>query len=629
MGNQFTLTFRIRKASAADIRIPWDVRFPSSVVLLGGPGITPVTVRDPVDGSVEGQVRVQYVFRAVRAGRSVIGPITYYLRETPYETAAEILEIALQRGPELVPFDLHWRIVGETVFEGQTVAAVLEMSNLTRITVPETVSVTPPSGGVFEEAKGLGTIQSLPVGARDLYRVPVASYLLTPQSAGRLVLPSARVSAQGTAVNCEALAVTVRPLPDAVKDTGAVGSFRVGSRLDRMEAYVNEPARLFIRIEGEGNLHFLQLPEIVFPGFSVTGRTDRMETVAVETGYQGFREWDLRLTPEKTGNLEITIPPYPWLDPVSGKISTSPEQTLTLPVKERKAPEKKIDEGPAYPVLRAEEILMYEPVNAYKNPFMYGFFLPGLFLLGYGMYRRSAAARIVALGVVGFLLLGSAVELRDKSLALVEMGTAAFERNEHFEAIKQFSLALEGLPDSPGIHYNLGLTHRALKNVPRALFHLRKASLHNPRVSLFRDVLSAVEKEYGLSLQIPLPKFHPDQFFWFLIFVYTLMCSLPLLARNRGARIIGLLLLLVPAGLAGWGLLHFSAERDASWGIVGQANTELRKIPLPKSSEWIYLEEGTIVEIHASSSGYLLVKTGFGVEGWISVDKMLVDWGRR
>jgi hypothetical protein len=145
---------------------------------------------------------------------------------------------------------------------------------------------------------------------------------------------------------------------------------------------------------------------------------------------------------------------------------------------------------------------------------------------------------------------------------------------------------------------------------------------------LFREVLSGAEKKYGLTRQVTLPRFHPDQFFWIIIFSYTLLCSLPLIAKRRGMLIISLLLLLVPTGLALGGLLHYAAQRDAPWGIVGHNKAELRKIPLPNASEWIYLEEGTAVEVNGNSAGYLLVKTGFGVEGWIKGDKMLVDWGQ-
>jgi hypothetical protein len=100
---------------------------------------------------------------------------------------------------------------------------------------------------------------------------------------------------------------------------------------------------------------------------------------------------------------------------------------------------------------------------------------------------------------------------------------------------------------------------------------------------------------------------------------------LPLAVKRRGPLFIAGILLSLLAVLSAAGLLYSAAERNARWGVVSKENAVLRKIPLPNSSEWLQLPAGTSVDVRGASGNFILTRTGFGVEGWMEADRMLLS----
>ncbi len=615
---RFTLTFEIRHHSAEDVQVPFDVRFPQSIQLIGGPGIYPVTEKDSRTGMLERLVKVQYVFRAVKAGRSILDSIPFTIAGVPGSTRPRILEIAYRQGPPLVPFDLAWRIQPSgPLYEGQTAAVFLEMRNLRAITVPESFTVSPPGGALFETAKGLGTIQSQRVGKEELFRIPVVSYLVTPSSQGRIVIPEAKVKAKELTVSSDSLAVEVLSVPDAVRPTGAVGRFHVTSWLEKESIPLGSQVRLSFRVEGEGNLNYFQLPDPSSDDVTVVGKTSRPSFVPTEKGYRGFIQWDYRLSPKRIGDLSIRVPAFPWLEPETGEVSSSLPKTLTLRVGERR---EGVQPGESkLRILGSDEVFRYDPMDAYKKPLVYALGMPGILCLVLVVFRRRKEAGAALLA--SMLLLGASSGTETDRARSIDEGVAAYNAGKYGEAVERFS----SLPKSAGVHYDLGVAHKAAGNVARSVFHLRKAVEASPGAAVFRDALAAVESEYGLLRQVPLPRLHPDIFLWFFLVFFTGAGVFPLVLRKRGLRFILSVLCITVAGSTLFGLVVSASERDAGRGVIGPKSVELRKIPLPSSSEWLFLEEGTAVEVEGVSGDYLLVKTAFGVEGWVEKSRLITE----
>jgi tetratricopeptide (TPR) repeat protein len=530
-----------------------------------------------------------------------------------------ILEISRMRD-SLVPFDLEWKLPAGEVYEGQSVAAILEMRGIVEIRVPESVSVPKPAGALFEEVGGLGGISSVTAGERELYSVPVSSWMLTPSSAGLVSLPAARVKAFDLIIDSAPRSIKVRSLPPGIKDSGAIGRFTVDCRTDSTEILSGENINLFFRVTGEGNLNYLQAPPVQFDDVLVTGQETASELEAFDFGYRGWIEWSFRLSPRKTGNISLKIPAFFCLDPESGVIRTFAEKSLRINIRERKT-EEPLPAAEKREILRSWDVEDCEPWNLYKKPYSYAFILLPcgfFFVRGILKARKKSAAGILGVLLVSFGFLGAAgVSSRQEGLNLVDRGAAAYDRENYEEAESLFRKALESLAGSPGLYFNLGLVRGAMDDTAESLFWLRMAAFRNPAKTFIRERLEETEKNSGITHAASVPAIHPDVFFVFFSLSLCAACLLPWLVKKRTILFVCLVILLLAAGFSAGGIAWQASSLSREWGIVAESGVSLRKIPLPESSDWIKLAEGTALDVESHSGTFVLVSTGSGIRGWV------------
>jgi hypothetical protein len=638
-GEQFSLSYRVLHARAPEVSASSE-SFPDALTLVSGPYISPARQADPETGEERPCTEVRYRLRAARAGRSVLGPLSYRIRGTEYFTRDMILELARSRD-SLVPFELVWRPLSDEVYEGQAVAALLEMRGLTEITVPEAVAVSQPGSALFEEVKGLGGISSVSAGGRELYRMVVSSWMLTPSSAGRLSLPSARVKALGLTLESAPCAIRVRSLPPEVKSSGAVGTFSLSSRVDKEEALPGETLRLFIRVEGEGNLNYLRAPLPVFEDILVTGPETSSQLEPFDFGYRGWVEWAFLLSPQKEGAFTLRVPAFSWIDPQSGFPAASREISLRIRVRGRQPGDGPPPSSDLRKILNSREVLACEPWDLYARPYLYAFTLPCVyvFVLGIMKARRKISVGVLGVFFAAFFLLGASREdglLRQKALALVDEGAAAYENENYGEALKLFFAASENLPASPGVYYNLGQSKAALGNAAESVFWLRMAAFGNPSAAFIRTRLFEAEKDFGITHAASVPWTHPDVFFAFFTASFFLACLLPWLFRrktgggtHRRFLFVCLTALFFAAAFSAAAAAYQASSRGREWGVVSSGGAPLRKIPRADSSEWITLAEGTAVDIVSRSGGFALISTGSGIEGWMEERTLIENTGER
>jgi hypothetical protein len=175
-------------------------------------------------------------------------------------------------------------------------------------------------------------------------RFPILRKLLFPTKAGTLTLPAATfriaVARQsffdtGGVVErtTKPVTVTVEPLPDATGFTGAVGRFRASATLDRASVPLGEAAMLRFRVEGTGNLKWIdRAPEVVVRGAKVFPPQAKSELRATTDGISGSRTWEFVVVPETSGVVELPALPFSWFDPSAGRIVTARTEPLTLRV---------------------------------------------------------------------------------------------------------------------------------------------------------------------------------------------------------------------------------------------------------------------------------------------------------
>ena len=175
-------------------------------------------------------------------------------------------------------------------------------------------------------------------------RFPILRKLLFPTKAGTLTIPASvfRIGIQRTSFfdaggtierPTKPVTITVDPLPDAPGFSGAVGRFKATASLDRDTVPLGEAATLRFRVEGTGNLKWVdRAPELSVSGAKVFPPQSKSDLRTTESGVSGSRSWEFVVVPETSGAIEIKPMAFSYFDAGAGKIVSSETVPLTLKV---------------------------------------------------------------------------------------------------------------------------------------------------------------------------------------------------------------------------------------------------------------------------------------------------------
>ncbi len=182
------------------------------------------------------------------------------------------------------------------------------------------------------------------IGGESYRRFPLMRKLLFPTKAGTLTLPAASfrvmVARQGffdaggvVERTTKPLTIVVEPLPELPGFSGAVGRFSASATLDRDVVPLGEAATLRFRVEGTGNLKWIEKPPAVSaPGAKVYPPQAKSDLHATPEGVTGSRAWEFVLVPETSGTVEIPALAFSWFDSAAGRIVTTETKPLGLRV---------------------------------------------------------------------------------------------------------------------------------------------------------------------------------------------------------------------------------------------------------------------------------------------------------
>ena len=191
---------------------------------------------------------------------------------------------------------------------------------------------TPPSG------------EPATVEGNSYRRFPLVKKLLFPTRAGKLTIPATpfRIGIvrqgffdSGGVVEraTKPVTVEVEPLPEAPGFSGAVGRFRATASLDREAVPLGEAATLRFRVEGTGNLKWIDRgPSLALPGVKVFPPQSKSDLRTTPQGIAGWRTWEFVVVPETSGVVEIQPLAFSYFDPAEGRIVTSETAPLALRV---------------------------------------------------------------------------------------------------------------------------------------------------------------------------------------------------------------------------------------------------------------------------------------------------------
>jgi hypothetical protein len=210
------------------------------------------------------------------------------------------------------------------------------------------------------------------VGGETYRRFPIIQKLLFPTKAGSLTIPPSSfrigVPARGFFDDGQVIeratapvTVTVEPLPDVPGFSGAVGSFKAQGTLDRESLPLGDAALLRLRVEGTGNLKWIDRPPAVeVAGAKVYPPQVKSDLKVTPQGIRGSRTWEFVVVPETSGTLEVPAVAFPYFDPKTEKVVTTETAALSLHVEggtvaagAPATPSARIGDGGALP-LRAD-----------------------------------------------------------------------------------------------------------------------------------------------------------------------------------------------------------------------------------------------------------------------------------
>lgn len=175
-------------------------------------------------------------------------------------------------------------------------------------------------------------------------RFPVLKKLLFPTKAGSLTIPATafRIAIARTGLfdsggaverSTRPVTVQVEPLPDSPGFSGAVGRFRATASLDREAVPLGEAATLRFRVEGTGNLKWIDRgPELALPGARVFPPQAKSDLTVTPEGVTGSRTWEFVVVPETSGEVRIPKLAFSYFDPAAGRIATAETAPLALRV---------------------------------------------------------------------------------------------------------------------------------------------------------------------------------------------------------------------------------------------------------------------------------------------------------
>ncbi|MDZ7792785.1 MAG: BatD family protein [Spirochaetia bacterium] len=342
-GDRFSVTIRVPVEDSSMVEVE-EPGFDDAIMLLRGPYIRPVYTSGST-GERRTLTEITYIYRSDDTGRYEIGPYRLTGVERVYTTEPQLLEVGVYRNQQLIiPLELEWSISAETAYVGQNVVSVLNALEQPEISMFEGISVGSPSEGFFQMAEGLGSINRKRRGGETLYEIPVAGYIFTPSSPGSIALPQARVSyTHGQAVSGRPV-IQVLPLPESVQASGAVGDFSLSAEIEKGEVRQGDRVSLTVRVEGTGNLNYLQFPDIQLDGFTQLQVEESSDYTPTQNGYRGSRTYTYSLAAEEPGQKRLTVTSLKAVQPASGRVYST--RSFTFPVEiipERRGAAEELD----------------------------------------------------------------------------------------------------------------------------------------------------------------------------------------------------------------------------------------------------------------------------------------------
>ena len=223
----------------------------------------------------------------------------------------------------------------ETVYVGQqadyTVTVFLNAAVRNRLRRNPTFYPPDMQSMLAYDVPGAGT-ERRSGGTSSCFDALVYRRALFPLQPGRLVIPPAQLTyslPSGASFfshevthelqTDSAVIVAVDP-PAASRPAdfdGAVGRFRLETRLGSATGRVGDPLTVTVRVTGTGNVKLLPRPHLTIPWASAVAADERVHVDSGAARIGGSKDFDWILTPRIAGELDVPPAQYAYFDPAT------------------------------------------------------------------------------------------------------------------------------------------------------------------------------------------------------------------------------------------------------------------------------------------------------------------------
>jgi len=577
------------------------------------------------DGSTVRMIEVLAAIRVDKAGFFNIDP--FRIRSGGRESITDMKEVIGLEPDEAdfpYPVTVNWRDVPESFWQGQAVPIVLEGRNFISLTLADSVVLNSAPQGLLEDTHGFGDILTRPHKNDILYDVPMASWMWTVGDIGTFSFPGTRISVAGLNRKTPAFQVEVLPLPDEILSSGAVGHFSLSTQWDDTDYHVGDIVSVRIKVEGSGNLNVLKLPIPELTSASLVSQGSSSSFVPGADGYQGWRieRYDFQL--ERSGSLQLNVPDWTWLEPENGGRIRRQSTDMGF-IQSEEAPGDG-GGGDAGMLLGGDFFHYPQAYFHWRNQYWFLLALPGFIaLLTIFLIRRPGVRSMAVLAVLPLFFSSSNLDVQD-ALRAASAAQIASE-GDWDTALSEYELLYEKLGEVPGLLNDMAVVQMAAGNPDIAVFYIRRALSLRPGSNRLAETLGALEERFGLTDQISVPLMVPPALFFsiWLLSINLFFLSLTWLMFRRNAVDY---ILFVSAILFFAASTIFITYADRLWkrptAVVKMDSEPLRKIPGPLATDWIQLPAGSAVSVTTVEGSDYLVRTGYGLEGWLPGSSLIL-----
>ncbi|MFI3277963.1 MAG: BatD family protein [Rikenellaceae bacterium] len=136
-------------------------------------------------------------------------------------------------------------------------------------------------------------------------------------------------------ISSPAITLDVKTLPAGAPSSfmDAVGQFNISASLPKQDILTNTSSTLTVKIEGRGNLSFIQAPTVDFPkSFEIYSVKTTESLTPSPTGSVGYKQYDYPFIARSQGEYTIPALEFSYFDPTTQKYETIQTQPFVVTV---------------------------------------------------------------------------------------------------------------------------------------------------------------------------------------------------------------------------------------------------------------------------------------------------------